>query len=139
MLWRKSTHIHIQKILKTWFGDVMYIPFQMTFYRMSVYFLGMLWQELKQVYSEGIYNYFEALYNYLDFAVLTLYIASFTLRFLTLIKVRQLSRYVILADEINHSLSITIIVDLNCVQPFKIQFKTLNIVFLHASLYDLYF
>ena len=47
----------------------------------------MLWQELKQVYGEGIYNYFEALYNYLDFTVLTLYITSFTLRFLTLIKV----------------------------------------------------
>ena len=47
----------------------------------------MLWQELKQVYSDGIYNYFDALYNYLDFAVLTLYITSFTLRFLTLIKV----------------------------------------------------
>ena len=47
----------------------------------------MLWQELKQVYSDGIYNYFDALYNYLDIAVLTLYITSFTLRFLTLIKV----------------------------------------------------
>lgn len=47
----------------------------------------MLWQELKQVYGDGIYNYFDALYNYLDFAVLTLYITSFTLRFLTLIKV----------------------------------------------------
>jgi len=47
----------------------------------------MLWQEVKQVYSDGIYNYFDALYNYLDFAVLTLYITSFTLRFLTIIKV----------------------------------------------------
>lgn len=48
----------------------------------------MLWQELKQVYSDGIYNYFDALYNYLDFAVLALYITSFTLRFLTVIKVQ---------------------------------------------------
>ncbi|XP_060593338.1 short transient receptor potential channel 7-like isoform X2 [Ruditapes philippinarum] len=56
---------------------------------LSIWIIGMLWQELKQVYSEGIYNYFEALYNYLDFAVLTLYITSFTLRFLTLIKVQH--------------------------------------------------
>ncbi|KAL4235161.1 anthranilate synthase component II [Mactra antiquata] len=56
---------------------------------LSIWIIGMLWQELKQVYSEGIYNYFEALYNYLDFAVLTLYITSFTLRFLTLIKVQN--------------------------------------------------
>ena len=52
----------------------------------------MLWQELKQVYGDGIYNYFDALYNYLDFAVLTLYITSFTLRFLTLIKVSIYSK-----------------------------------------------
>ncbi|XP_045191556.2 short transient receptor potential channel 7-like isoform X1 [Mercenaria mercenaria] len=60
---------------------------------LSIWIIGMLWQELKQVYSEGIYNYFEALYNYLDFAVLTLYITSFTLRFLTLIKVQHALEY----------------------------------------------
>jgi len=47
----------------------------------------MLWQELKQVYSDGVYNYFAALYNCLDATVLALYITSFTLRFLTLMKV----------------------------------------------------
>ncbi|XP_052816254.1 short transient receptor potential channel 7-like isoform X3 [Mya arenaria] len=60
---------------------------------LSVWIIGMLWQELKQVYSGGIYNYFDALYNCLDFAVLALYITSFTLRFLTLMKVRQALEY----------------------------------------------
>ncbi|KAH3777181.1 short transient receptor potential channel 7-like [Dreissena polymorpha] len=60
---------------------------------LSVWIIGMLWQELKQVYSEGIYNYFDALYNYLDFTVLTIYITSFTLRFLTLMKVKEALKY----------------------------------------------
>ncbi|XP_029640463.1 short transient receptor potential channel 3 [Octopus sinensis] len=54
----------------------------------SIWIVGMLWQEMKQVYAAGIHNYFDSLYNYLDFAVLTLYITSFTLRYLSIIKVR---------------------------------------------------
>ncbi|XP_052830145.1 short transient receptor potential channel 7 [Octopus bimaculoides] len=53
----------------------------------SIWIVGMLWQEMKQVYAAGIHNYFDSLYNYLDFAVLTLYITSFTLRYLSIIKV----------------------------------------------------
>ena len=49
---------------------------------------GMLWQKVKQVYNDGVQGHFDSLYNYFDFAVLTVYITSFTLRFLTLIKVR---------------------------------------------------
>ena len=48
----------------------------------------MLWQKVKQVYNDGVQGHFDSLYNYFDFAVLTVYITSFTLRFLTLIKVR---------------------------------------------------
>lgn len=55
---------------------------------------GMLWQELKQVYNEGLYGYFDSLYNYLDCAVLLLYISSFTLRYLSIIKVRLYILYV---------------------------------------------
>jgi hypothetical protein len=48
----------------------------------------MLWQEIKQIYAEGVYDYFDSLYNYLDFTVLTLYITSFTMRYISILKVR---------------------------------------------------
>ena len=48
---------------------------------------GMLLQEMKQVYSEGITNYFDSLYNYMDVSVLTLYLTSFTLKYLSIMKV----------------------------------------------------
>ncbi|XP_069113153.1 short transient receptor potential channel 7-like isoform X2 [Argopecten irradians] len=56
---------------------------------LSLWIIGMLWQEVKQVYSAGIYDYFDSLYNYLDVAVLTLYITSFTLRYITIMKVNM--------------------------------------------------
>jgi hypothetical protein len=52
------------------------------------FFVGMLWQEIKQIYAEGVYDYFDSLYNYLDFTVLTLYITSFTMRYISILKVR---------------------------------------------------
>ncbi|ESO82714.1 hypothetical protein LOTGIDRAFT_108754, partial [Lottia gigantea] len=51
---------------------------------MSVWIIGMLWQEMKQMYGSGLFNYFDSLYNYLDTAVLTVYIMSFTLRYFAL-------------------------------------------------------
>lgn len=53
-------------------------------------FVGMLWQEIKQVFSEGLYGYFDSLYNYLDVAVLTLYLSSFTLKYVCIWKVKRL-------------------------------------------------
>lgn len=44
----------------------------------------MVWQEVKQLYGDGLLNYFDSLYNYLDTAVLSLYVASFTLRYFTI-------------------------------------------------------
>ncbi|KAK3600930.1 hypothetical protein CHS0354_004139 [Potamilus streckersoni] len=60
---------------------------------LTIWILGMLWQEIKQIYGEGLYNYFDALYNYLDFAVLTLYITSFTLRYVSAFKVKEAISY----------------------------------------------
>ena len=48
----------------------------------------MIWQEVKQLYSDGILNYFDSLYNYLDTFVLTFYVISFTLRYVVIAKVR---------------------------------------------------
>ncbi|XP_067652080.1 short transient receptor potential channel 7-like isoform X1 [Haliotis asinina] len=55
---------------------------------MTTWIIGMLWQELKQVYNDGFSEYFDSLYNYLDTAVLTLYVTSFGLRFVSMFKVR---------------------------------------------------
>ncbi|XP_062570970.1 short transient receptor potential channel 7-like [Saccostrea cucullata] len=60
---------------------------------LSLWVFGMLLQEMKQVYSDGISNYFDSLYNYMDVAVLTLYITSFTLRYLSIFKTRMALRY----------------------------------------------
>nr|KAG5713048.1 hypothetical protein BaRGS_021842 [Batillaria attramentaria] len=54
---------------------------------MSMWIVGMVWQEMKQLYGDGVLNYFDSLYNYLDTAVLTLYVTSFTLRYVCIFKV----------------------------------------------------
>ena len=48
----------------------------------------MIWQEVKQLYGEGLLDYFDSLYNYLDTFVLTFYVISFTLRYVVIVKVR---------------------------------------------------
>ena len=47
----------------------------------------MVWQEVKQLYGDGLFDYFDSLYNYLDTFVLTFYVISFTLRYVTIVKV----------------------------------------------------
>ena len=49
--------------------------------------LGLLWQEVKQVYGDGYSQHFSSLYNVIDFLMLMLYTASFTLRYMVFIKV----------------------------------------------------
>ena len=41
---------------------------------------GLLWQELKQVYSGGARAHFIDIYNHIDFFMLKFYMASLTLR-----------------------------------------------------------
>nr|XP_034338793.1 short transient receptor potential channel 3-like isoform X1 [Crassostrea gigas] len=60
---------------------------------LSLWIIGMLWQEIKQVFSEGLYGYFDSLYNYLDVAVLTLYLSSFTLKYVCIWKVNVALQY----------------------------------------------
>ncbi len=49
--------------------------------------LGLLWQECKQLYNEGVEGYMSSLFNFIDFTSLQLYIASFTLRYMSFYKV----------------------------------------------------
>ena len=52
-----------------------------------VFLAALLWQELKQLYQEGAMGHFSSVYNHMDFFMLNFYIASFTLRFVTYLKV----------------------------------------------------
>ncbi|XP_052674210.1 short transient receptor potential channel 7-like [Crassostrea angulata] len=74
------------------FAIRVYSPDIITFL-LSLWIFGMLLQETKQVYSEGIANYFDSLYNYMDVSLLTLYITSFTLKYISIMKTRTALTY----------------------------------------------
>ncbi|XP_012943366.1 uncharacterized protein LOC101855595, partial [Aplysia californica] len=51
--------------------------------------LGLLWIECKQIYSSGARSYIMDYYNAMDFAVLSMYLSSYVLRFFTEYKVSE--------------------------------------------------
>jgi len=55
--------------------------------------VGLLWIECKQMYSSGMRVYLLDNYNLLDFIVLSLYLASYMLRFLVDRWIKQADRY----------------------------------------------
>ena len=46
------------------------------------FFLGLLWIECKQIYSSGVRDYLLDYYNFMDYTLLSLYLASYALRFI---------------------------------------------------------
>jgi len=48
--------------------------------------VGFFWFECKEVWLEGLKSYFLDLWNILDMMVLSMYLASFTLRILIMLK-----------------------------------------------------
>lgn len=54
---------------------------------------GLLWTECKQLYTSGIREYLLDKYNAIDFLVISLYLASYALRFLVDYWVREADRY----------------------------------------------
>ena len=55
----------------------------------AIIFAGMLWMEIKQVYNAGMRVYLLDYYNIIDFTVLSLYLASYALRFFVDQKLRE--------------------------------------------------
>ncbi|XP_064608787.1 short transient receptor potential channel 7-like [Liolophura sinensis] len=55
--------------------------------------LGLLWIECKQVYNSGARGYVMDNYNFMDFIVLSMYLASYVLRFFTDHKVSESDNY----------------------------------------------
>ncbi|KAL4234378.1 hypothetical protein ACF0H5_006025 [Mactra antiquata] len=59
----------------------------------SLWVVGMLYHECTQIYHEGVHTYCSSLYNFMDFALLLTYTCSFTLKFITMLKVHISLRY----------------------------------------------
>ncbi|CAI9738536.1 short transient receptor potential channel 3-like [Octopus vulgaris] len=55
--------------------------------------LGLLWMECKQIYNTGARSYLTDYYNFMDFGVLSMYLASYLLRFITDFRVQEADRY----------------------------------------------
>ncbi|VDI51110.1 Hypothetical predicted protein [Mytilus galloprovincialis] len=54
--------------------------------------LGLLWIECKQLYCTGAHSYLTDYYNFMDFSVISMYLASYVLRFYTEIMVSNADR-----------------------------------------------
>uniref|UniRef100_A0A803SXD5 Transient receptor potential cation channel subfamily C member 7 n=1 Tax=Anolis carolinensis TaxID=28377 RepID=A0A803SXD5_ANOCA len=56
--------------------------------------LGMIWSECKEIWEEGPREYVMHLWNLLDFGMLSIFVASFTARFMAFLKASEAQHYV---------------------------------------------
>ncbi|XP_064886012.1 short transient receptor potential channel 7 isoform X1 [Patagioenas fasciata] len=56
--------------------------------------LGMIWSECKEIWEEGPREYVLHLWNLLDFGMLSIFVASFTARFMAFLKATEAQQYV---------------------------------------------
>ncbi|XP_043346868.1 short transient receptor potential channel 7 isoform X2 [Dermochelys coriacea] len=56
--------------------------------------LGMIWSECKEIWEEGPREYVVHLWNLLDFGMLSIFVASFTARFMAFLKAIEAQQYV---------------------------------------------
>ncbi|XP_074140899.1 short transient receptor potential channel 7 [Sminthopsis crassicaudata] len=56
--------------------------------------LGMIWSECKEIWEEGPREYVMHLWNLLDFGMLSIFVASFTARFMAFLKASEAQMYV---------------------------------------------
>ncbi|XP_029703499.1 short transient receptor potential channel 7b isoform X2 [Takifugu rubripes] len=56
--------------------------------------LGMIWSECKEIWSDGPREYIMHLWNVLDFGMLSIFVASFTARFMAFLKASKAQQYV---------------------------------------------
>uniref|UniRef100_A0A673FVE1 Transient receptor potential cation channel, subfamily C, member 7b n=1 Tax=Sinocyclocheilus rhinocerous TaxID=307959 RepID=A0A673FVE1_9TELE len=93
--------------------------------------LGMIWSECKEIWTDGPREYVMHLWNVLDFGMLSIFVASFTARFMAFLKASKAQLYVDLHVP-NHDIS-------NASLPADIAYftyeKQVNLIF---NLYLLY-
>ncbi|KAM9794960.1 short transient receptor potential channel 7b [Neosynchiropus ocellatus] len=56
--------------------------------------LGMIWSECKEIWTDGPREYVMHLWNVLDFGMLSIFVASFTARFMAFLKASKAQQYV---------------------------------------------
>uniref|UniRef100_A0AAQ4RMA5 Transient receptor ion channel domain-containing protein n=1 Tax=Gasterosteus aculeatus aculeatus TaxID=481459 RepID=A0AAQ4RMA5_GASAC len=56
--------------------------------------LGMIWSECKEIWTDGPREYIMHLWNVLDFGMLSIFVASFTARFMAFLKASKAQQYV---------------------------------------------
>lgn len=56
--------------------------------------IGMIWSECKEIWSDGPREYVMHLWNVLDFGMLSIFVASFTARFMAFLKASKAQQYV---------------------------------------------
>ncbi|NWH16569.1 TRPC7 protein, partial [Grus americana] len=68
--------------------------------------LGMIWSECKEIWEEGPREYVVHLWNLLDFGMLSIFVASFTARFMAFLKATEAQQYVdqyVQDDDLNNA------------------------------------
>uniref|UniRef100_A0A8C0XJU7 Transient receptor ion channel domain-containing protein n=2 Tax=Castor canadensis TaxID=51338 RepID=A0A8C0XJU7_CASCN len=70
--------------------------------------LGMIWSECKEIWEEGPREYVLHLWNLLDFGMLSIFVASFTARFMAFLKASEAQLYVdqYVQDDTLHNVSL---------------------------------
>lgn len=68
------------------------------------FFLGMIWSECKEIWSDGPREYVLHLWNVLDFGMLSIFVASFTARLMAFLKASKAQLYIDLHVP-NHDIS----------------------------------
>lgn len=62
--------------------------------RQAAHSAGMIWSECKEIWSDGPREYIMHLWNVLDFGMLSIFVASFTARFMAFLKASKAQQYV---------------------------------------------
>ncbi|XP_026540942.1 short transient receptor potential channel 7 [Notechis scutatus] len=70
--------------------------------------LGMIWSECKEIWEEGPREYVMHLWNLLDFGMLSIFVASFTARFMAFLKATEAQQYVDLFVQDNDLSNVTL-------------------------------
>ncbi|XP_034259402.1 short transient receptor potential channel 7 [Pantherophis guttatus] len=70
--------------------------------------LGMIWSECKEIWEEGPREYVMHLWNLLDFGMLSIFVASFTARFMAFLKATEAQHYVDLFVQDNDLINVTL-------------------------------
>lgn len=76
----------------------------MPFPSLSLSLSGMIWSECKEIWTDGPREYVMHLWNVLDFGMLSIFVASFTARFMAFLKASKAQLYIDLHVP-NHDIS----------------------------------